>query len=593
MQCDDSPAPQLKEFYMSKKSALFLFCMCFWIQFLHAATEKQIDQRVNAHLLIGDYASACMEGRSGIQQYPQSKILWQAYIKALAVSGDEKIMMSQWRQFINRFPEESSNREVLESLAWAVIEKGAVSSSPLIRVSAMLGAFFSQDAKGVAILQRGFHDENSFLRGAAVQLSSHLHDQVLQEELFRLLKEETVWNVRLEAIDAVGQLHLADAKPVLEGIIAKENAHIDEKSMAIHSLITILDSVDKESLNRLVQSNQVGMRLLACELVSHFDQREDIDCLYPLSQDYHAAVRAKLLQTLGCLRIQQIAGKNVVDLAAKSVADPDPDVAITAAWVLIINDQAKGGRVFESLLKHRTPETRYLAAAALASTGKYGLPLAKRAFRESRDPYVRMNLAIGLIGQRYDVQSACDCLYQGLTQQKERWDWQHKSSFRMLAPSKVKHDDAIPNYPEAVNQLTRLEILEILSVLQYPHAQLAIRSFLKESNWGVTGLASALLLTEGDDQAVDHVQALLNDKDPKVRVQAALILALWGNGEESVGLLEAAYPTADRELKERILEGIGRVGSASSLTFLADRLQEPYQTLRIIAAAALLECLYH
>jgi hypothetical protein len=29
------------------------------------------------------------------------------------------------------------------------------------------------------------------------------------------------------------------------------------------------------------------------------------------------------------------------------------------------------------------------------------------------------------------------------------------------------------------------------------------------------------------------------------------------------------------------------------LHFLAERLQEPYQTLRIMAAAALLECLYH
>jgi len=204
-----------------------------------------------------------------------------------------------------------------------------------------------------------------------------------------------------------------------------------------------------------------------------------------------------------------------------------------------------------------------------------------------------MNLSLGLIGQRIYTDIACSILYDGLMQQKERWMWQSVGSFRVLAPSKVKHDDAIPNYPEAVNQMTRLEVLQVLALLHYPKAQQAIKNFLQERQWEISGLASALLLTEGDDDAVDLVKQLLNENDPKIRVQAALILALWGKEEEVVTLLQQAYLTADRELKGQILEGIGRVGSTSSLQFLAERLQEPYQTLRIIAAAALLECLYN
>lgn len=171
--------------------------------------------------------------------------------------------------------------------------------------------------------------------------------------------------------------------------------------------------------------------------------------------------------------------------------------------------------------------------------------------------------------------------------------WEEVGNFKTLQPSDIKHDEAIPNYPEAVNQLVRLNILEMLAVVRYPLAQNAIKAFLKESNWGITGMASALLLIEGDEDAVDLVKGLLSDQDQKVRTQAALILALWGKGGDAVSLLQERYPSADKELKAQILEGIGRVGSAESMTFLADRLQEPYQTLRIISAAALLECLYH
>jgi len=569
----------------------FLLCSPCHLQ-AETSSEEQISKRINAHLVIGDLPSACDEARFGISQYPHSKLLGKEYIRALARTGDEKAMMAQWRLFIEAFPEEATNHEVLEILAWAVIDKGWGSSSPVIRVTALLGAFFSQDAKGVAILRQGMLDPNSLIRGAAVKLSSHLRDATLQDQLIVLLKSEPVWKVKLETIQAVGKLQYAEARPELEFLIGHDNAHIAEKAAAIEALVMISDGIDSEKIKLLVQSDRVGMRLLACELILHFDQKQDIDWLFPLLQDHHASLRAKIFQVIGCMRASTVAEHPVIELAKQGVNDPDPLVANTAAWVLMLNDQEEGNRAFETLLKNEVRENRYLAASALASTGKYGLPLTQKIFKTEADPYIKMNLALELIGQRVDVIHACNALFKGLSQQKERWDWKHEGQFRILAPSKVKHDDTVPNQPEAVNQLTRLEVLEILAVLQYPHAQKAIKQFLQESNWGVTGLASALLLTEGDDKAADLVNALIKDPDEKVRIQAALILALWGRGEDAVQLLQEAYPTADRELKGKILEGIGRVGSPSSLRFLSERLQEPYQTLRIIAAAALLECLY-
>ncbi|HEV8052709.1 MAG TPA: HEAT repeat domain-containing protein [Parachlamydiaceae bacterium] len=555
--------------------------------------SSTVVSRISAHLIINDYQNACHEAMWGIYNYPQSKAVWIACIRALAKSGDEKGMMTQWKIFIEKFPEEAKNREVLENLAWAVIDKAACSSSPAIRVTAMLGAFFSQDAKGVVLLQQGLRDHNSFLRAAAVKLSSHLMDASLQDELFHLLQTEKDWGVRLEVIRAIGELRVVEATKELQKVIGNEQSHAEEKAAAIEALVSLSDGIDHQQLSRLVAGNRAGMRMFACEMIAFFDQPQDIDKLFPLLEDHHSDVRAKVLQTIGRLRVQKVNGQSVDEIAERATHDPDTTVAVTAAWVLTINNPEKGLPVFQKFLNHPIRETRYFAAAALAATGRYGLGLMRHAFYGTNDIYVKMNLAIGMIGQRVDTQAACDCLFRGLSEKKERWAWDEEDSFRVLAPSKTKHDEAIPNYPEAVNQLTRLEVLQILAMVQYPHAQQAVKNFLKESNWGISGIASALLLTEGDDEAVDLVHTLLKDNDPKVKVQAALILALWGKGDDVVQLLQEAYPSADRELKGQILEGVGRVGSENSLLFLAERLQEPYQTLRIIAAASLLECLYH
>lgn len=550
-------------------------------------------KKVQAHLVIADYSSGAQEAMMALQQHPDSKLLWQAYFRTLGKGGEDQSLMKAWNSYIAKFPEEKVNPEILEILAWSVIDKGVASSTPIVRLTGILGAFFSQDAKGIAILQKAMSDQHAFVRGAALKLSSRLHDTALQDEVLRLLRNEKAWKVRLEAISAVGKMRLAEAEPYLMKMIARDDLHIEEKTAAIGALVAISDAVDRSHVIELAGSNRAGLRLLGCELIAHYDQTEDIDLLFPLLKDHHADVRAKVYETIGRLRLQTFNGHSVTDLALAGTSDPDPIVAVNAAWALTLNDPTRGQSIFAGLLRHSSEPVRHLAAGALAATGKYGMPLMNEAFKDQTDAYIRMNLALGLIGQRVEVEKACSCLFQGLSGQKEKWAWREEGHFRILEPSKVKHDETIPNYPEAVNQLTRLEVLQILAVVHYPEAQQAIKNFLKESHWGVTGIASALLLTEGDEDAIELVQGLLKDPDHKVRVQAALILALWGRGEDAVQLLQNAYAGADRDLKGQILEGIGRVGSPASLPFLAERLQEPFQSLRIIAAAALLECLYH
>jgi HEAT repeat protein len=576
--------------YVLKFLVFILFVNVNWVLF---STESEAIKAVQAHIRIKDYPSAHEEAVEALHQYPHSKGLWEAYIKVLAKQGQEKEMISVWKDYVEVFPEAKENRELTETLAWGIIDHASHSSSPLIRVLALISAVLSQDAKGIQILQQNLRDNNSAIRGIAAQLSGQVRDDDIKDEIYRLFQKETVWNVRLEVIRSMGGMKIKRAQNELLALLQNSKTTAEETAAIITTLVDMWDSVTRDEVVRLAQSNRAGLRLLACQVVAHFDMKEDLDLIAPLLDDHNADVRKAALWTVGYLRVKQLKGLPVAIFAEKKLQDIDPLVGIKAAWLLTLNDAAKGQAAFIPWFQHPDRDVRIMAAAHLAACGKYASPLIIDMFKSSSEPYVRMNLALGLIGQRLEPQLACMALYQGLQTVKERWTWDENNQVRALIPSKLRHLDDLNNSPETVDQVTRLEILNILAVMKFPYAQMAIKSFSQEKTWGITAMAAATLLTEGDEAALDLVQNLMNDSDMQVRIQAALILALWGGGEESLDTLSKAYPQVDREMKERILEGIVKIASSKSIPFLLDRLQEPHQSLRLMAAAGLIQCLYH
>ncbi len=561
--------------------------------FVLPVNEVEYTKALHAQVRIKDFSSAENEAIEALHLYPHSKALWEIYIKVLAKQGHEKQMISTWKSYVDVFPEEREKRDLIEILAWGVIDNASHSSSPVIRVMALLSAFLSQDAKGIEILQRHLKDQSSAVRGIAVELSANLHDEDIKDEIYRLFQNETVWNVRLEAIRSLGGMKMKKTQNELLMLLQNSKTTAEERAVIIEALVNMWDMATYQEVARLAQSDRAGLRLLACQVIAHFQMKDAMDLMAPLIDDHNSEVRQAALWVLGYLRIQQLNGMDVVSLVEKKLKDMDPLVAIKAAWVMALNDPIKGQEAFKPWFRHADREVRVLAAAHLSACGKYAFPLIIELFSQASEPYVRMNLALGLIGQRHDVQSSCQALYEGLMNVKERWAWDEKNYVRVLVPSKLKHTDDLTHTPETVNQTTRLEILNILAVMKFSKAQQAIKAFLQEKTWGITAMAAATLLTEGDEAALELVKELMSDSDMQVKVQAALILALWGGGDVALDTLSKAYLQADRDMKEHILEGIVKISSPKSIPFLLDCLQEPNQSLRIMAAAGLVLCLYH
>lgn len=571
---------------------------------LYAASPEEVCvKKIYDHLLIADKRAALEEAEKALELYPQSRSLRAAYIQALAEHGDEMHAWEQWTAY-----QEGASKEpehpLLEAMAWGALYQGSRSSQWMVRLHALLGATFTQEARAIPMLMAQLRGSNAMLRSLAVKLAASYGDAVLQEEIIRLFREEKVWYVRLEVIHAIGRLRITALKENLKDIILEKSgvgtkhpkAIAEEKSAAMIALVHMSDTLEDQELVSLMTSPRAGLRQLACEWMAHvasrpegrYSRRWDV---LPLLQDASPDVRIAALNAYTLMHGGYGAKKRGVEAILAHVESSMPLVAITAARCALVMDSPVGEQFLEKWLNQGQVEYVRLASAAIAASGRYGVRLAKKYLGIS-DPYARANLALGLIGQQVEVARCCDILYGVLQSEKGvLWMWEETGIFRSLAPSTVSHIEAIPHYPVVVDQMTRLELLSVLSMMRFHHAKEAVRSFLATRAWGVTGAAAATLLQEGDEGDLSAVRALLEDGNQHVRVQAALILAMVGEDAAAVPVLQAAYAQVDRETKVHILEALAHIGHAESIPFLIEILKEPFQILRVVAAAALLRCL--
>ncbi len=552
-------------------------------------------RRVRRHLLIQDIDSAVKEAKYYTEKYPDSIELQTVYLEALCRKGEEVEAFEQFSSLWKKEQDKVDHRLLSEWLAWGVLSKGEESALPMVRLYSLLGAAFTQDARALPILLKELKGSNAFLRSLAVKLSLNYGDEPLQKELLRLLKEETVWFVRLEVIRAVGVLRIKQAKKMVQDIVANPRTLAEEKACAILALVNMYDRVSKEELTQLLSSNRAGLRHLGSELIAHFNCKEEAYRLIPLLQDDSPDVRISAMTSLGLLRIDSLEGRATLSYIEKNLESTSPSIAITAGWLATVLGCEEGKCVLKKWVEQDVLGPKRLASAALGATGLLGSSLALEELLKEKDPYTKVNLAISLIGQRKEVTLASDVLFMAfLASDESLWMWEQDVSplFRSLAPSTVGHMEQIPRYPQVMDQLTRLEILSYLSIVKHPKALEAVKGFLNHQDWGVTGVAAATLLQEGGEDALQLIEQLLTDPEEKIRIQAALILAMMGNDPKATKVLMESYGKADRDMKIHIIEALGHIKDPIIAPFLLDVLKEPFQSVRVVAASALIQYLY-
>lgn len=554
--------------------------------------ETEAIKRIHSHLLIHDYYSALKECEESLKTAPESEGLKKVYVRVLAENGKDDEAIMGWKKL--GIDSEKDDTDLLESLAWGVLARSKNSPQFVVSIASLMSAYYTNDVRAVQMLQSQLSSSNALLRSMAAQLSPQYRDGLLINELIRLLGSEKVWFVRLEVIKALGAMEVKEVKEPLKRMITNSRTTAEEKGNAIASLVNIYEHVEEKEFLELIQSKRAGLRHLACQIVTHLDLSDKIPLVEKLLDDPTSDVRVAALSTLylmGLKSLSPIVLEKMVDITA----DPHPSVALTAAWTISQYAPETALQVVRKWVYSTDEASRRLAAFILGRMGDTGKKLSHEVLKLSPDPFVKANLALGGIGQGGDPKHLAHILYTFLMIRKEKvmWDGAQSPFFQILAPSKICHVPQVPQYPTMVDHLTRLEILGMLTALKHPKAEEAVKSFLTHQVLGITYAASNTLLEEGGEEAIDILRELLKAEDDNVRVQAALVLALSGGETKAVQVLQEAYFSVDREMKINILGALGHIGDKISIPFLMELLEEPHQILKVIAASALIQCVYH
>jgi HEAT repeat protein len=564
------------------KSLLFIF-----LPFIVFSAPDDFLRRIECHFLLEDYEGAIKEIKKAESVFPNDKEIQKAYIRALIALGEENEAISVLNNLYSHV-DLKNDPSILEDVAWGILKKGVNSSQYATRLSSLVGIYFTRDARAVSILKSMMKDTNAILRAVALQLSCNYRDEPLINEVVELFENEKIYLVRLEVLKTIGAMRIKSKEADLKEILKNDKATYDERALAVEALVNIYDKIDIAELKILLSSPYAGFRILGAEMGAHFKIAEVKKEIALLASDARFDVRIAALNSIALFYKDVIPKKEIKALLSKAYDDTNAYVAITASFVgLLVDPLAK--KHMKKWLDDPYPENRRFAAGTVAHAGVHGKDLCLYALENSRDDFVRANVAIGLIGQRENLKKCADVIYDFIKNKKIMWMWENEGLFQILAPSEIRHIDQLPNYPEAIDQVVQLNLLSILSMLEDPRAQDAIKTFLKTKTWGITGLAAITLLQEGDEESLTLLKALLKDSDKTVRIQAALALAIIGKDKSALPILEKAYFDAPHDLKLNILEAIGRVGNMESFPFLLKVLEEPFQMLRIAAASAIIQ----
>lgn len=568
----------------------FCFFLCFFEISLFCGglqgSERTFVDRVLLHLLLEDAQQAVNEIKEGLSIHADSKDLNSLLIQAYMANHEERAALSAWAHYCQSFDSKRQDFHLLEEVAWSILQEGWRHPSVSVRLHALLGAVFTKDARSIEWIKEAIRHRNIMLRSVAVELSPLMRDKPLQNAVHECLCNDSSWEVRVQALKALGRMRVEPAKESIRSVLQDQERSFEERWASVQSFVELSQGIDQEELLTLVANERSDFRMLACELVTSLNLVQILESLRPLLYDHSSAVRVAALKTFGLL-----GGQVLEDDLQELLMDEDPLLLSASAWYMLVKNLTEGEQIYADLLSDERLNVRWLASASLASTGGSSVEFCKKFFENSDDLFVRANLALGLIGQRVEVEKACEALFQLLKSDEIlMFSEEGNGLFTVLLPYSPHHGIVVQR-PEVTDQLVRLSLLNLLAIFQYPHAFEALRDLLNEKEWLVSGIASQLLLKEGDESVFYLLRDLLKDDEPHVRVQAALALAVWGRDRTSIQILHSAYEDADRNLKAHILEALGFVGKEESYDFLIDKFSEPFQTLRIIAASSLIQCL--
>lgn len=557
-------------------------------------SKEDFLQKSIAALSVHDYPQALSICEKAQKEFPESVKIMPLMIRILAESG-------QTDQGLSCLAEYAKDKDIketfglMESLAWSVLQKHR-ETSVMNKMASLWGACQTNDARATSFLLDAMYSTNVLLRANAVRLSARYNDKSLQKEVLRLLKEEQNWFVRMQAIQTAGNMQLKEAEDFLRRMIDSKFVQSEQRMNAIQALTHIKDSISREEIQNLLQSTHAGFRELGVQFIKQFDRTDLFKDLSGLLGDSSLSVLINTLYTLGTMGLNKSDLRSIENNLTFLAKEERKNVSLLAAWLLLQTDVENGRPFLEKALFSPNLDQKRFAASILGGASKMPPSRLEYLFEHIEDSFAKANFCMGLLKQRVLVDKASLYLEKFLQEQKNPIMLQPKSGFHLflqIAPNMVSHSLDIPKYPQLVDQVSRLYLINLLSRVEFAGTKDLIKQFLRKHLWGITQIASQVLLQEDPIEAIEIVKELLNDENKEVRIQAALALAFYGKDPSCSKHLIDMYPQVSWEKKINIIEALGAVGDRNSIPFLLKEMKEPFHIAKTVCATSLIQCLYH
>ena len=553
--------------------------------------EKTLEN-ARLNLVVGDALEAYNSLEKIALNHPENEQIQRAVLKSLSKLRKVKPLLRQWDFFKKNFPYQAFEISVLEQIAWTVLEEGSFSSSWSYQLTSLVGASWANDAKSVDFLHRGVLSSNLVVRRVAVSLLRGYRDESLIEDLKNILESTRSSEVIEESLQVIAAQNIVELLPYTQNLLEDNKISWDNKLVAAQVYVSLLqEKSHKQIIEELSQSSYPPLKVVLCRSLESLQDEKFADVLISLLEDEHYLVRLSAWRALGILR-----PNDFLKTLQNIPLDAQEDVAMIQSWVGVLYEIKESSNFFREKILSEGVSKRRLAASILSMSGEPGKKIMKKIFEESDDDFVKANLALGLLPLQEDREICMEFLYNFLRSQSQKLMFLPQKYFigQTLLPSEIGYRPDIANFPQVVNQATRLQILGILSENGYHQASDAFLDYLESENWEIPLYASFLYLEEGPSEAFEILKNILvSTRDSKLKLKAALVLAFWGKDPQALTILEDSFSSVDRRQQLYLLEAMGRVASKQSLPFLVEQLKDPSKRVRLIAAASLLQCLYH
>ncbi|MFA6916919.1 MAG: HEAT repeat domain-containing protein [Parachlamydiales bacterium] len=567
-----------------------LFCATGTIHAGNSLIDWQ--QVVDCHLILKDYQEACECIAEAIAEHPHDQGLRRTLILVYAECGLESEMLTSFRQYFTCYPNVQEDTALLEEIAWCILQNGLSNPAPVTRLASLVAAGSARDARAHAFITQGLSDTCGVVRSTACKVVGQIRAIEFAPVLAKLAVSDKSILTRLTALESLVSMKHPQAKALILAYSTRPETTREERHILARFLAVVDEDNPYKCFKQLAEGKDPALRALAVEYAVFTRLLESIPALFKLVDDPRWEVRAASLQALAVFWPQWEPNEEIIANIRTCSESHEGILAVSGAWVLALCKPQEGINKLNLLTIHPNQKVKVGAVSGLCAVGLKAVPyLRYLAYAEQTDPFIKLNAALGLLKLRTEVLPASRVVEKLLDGKIERMSQANFGFLSGVVAAKDASEGELP--PELMDIAQRLEILQLLAILKVPSAYSMLESFLSSRTWGVSGMASLILLSEKNESAVELVEELLRKaRFPQTRLQAALVLAMWGRSDAAVEPLHAAYAGAGKETKERILNALSEIGAIASIPFLMEAIQEPSSSMRIQAASALLKVVY-